>query len=98
VGLVEEIFTTSYELLPAPVRLILSRKYYIDYCMSHREPLLEKVRGFKSENYAESVAKGQLIAGLAPLPDGAQESSVPAGSELGGRGGRGSDQGNYLKR
>lgn len=60
-GSIEAVFTKSYELLPAPVRLVLSRKYYIDYCMSHREPLLEKVRVFKADNYADSVAKQQLL-------------------------------------
>jgi hypothetical protein len=49
VNSLESIFNDSYKLIPIPFRLVLPRKYFLDYCMSHREPLLEKVKIFKAD-------------------------------------------------
>jgi hypothetical protein len=49
---IETAFVTSYELLPTPVRLLLPRQSFIDYCMGHRDSLLDKVSQYKSANWA----------------------------------------------
>ena len=45
-------FGKAYELLPVPVRLVLSRDNFLNFCMLKKEPLLEKVQKYK-ENKAK---------------------------------------------
>jgi hypothetical protein len=65
---VQAAFMTTYELLPAPVRLLLPRQSFIDYCMSHRDPLLAKVSAYKAENWAAlGYASQEQALGSVPL-------------------------------
>lgn len=54
-------FEKAYELLPVPVRLILSRDNFLSFCMLKREPLLEKVQKYK-ENNAKTLEQTVQVA------------------------------------
>lgn len=54
-------FEKAYELLPVPVRLVLSRDNFLNFCMLKREPLLEKVQKYKENNVKGSEEVTQAV-------------------------------------
>ena len=42
----------TYELLPMPVRLVVSRAQFIEFAMKHKAPLLQKVAEAKDKRLA----------------------------------------------
>lgn len=61
-------FEKAYELLPVPVRLVLSRDNFLNFCMLKREPLLEKVQKFKENNTRplEQIGQESIDADASP--------------------------------
>lgn len=49
-----DLFEKTYELLPAPVRLIIKRDKYLSFCLKRKEPLLIRVSHFKEERKLEN--------------------------------------------
>jgi hypothetical protein len=45
-------FEKAYELLPMPVRLVVSRAQFIEFTMKHKAPLLQKVSEVKHKRLA----------------------------------------------
>lgn len=41
-GYIETFFENGYEFLPVPVRLMLPKEKFVEYCMTKKEPLLVK--------------------------------------------------------
>ncbi|MEY4750173.1 MAG: hypothetical protein RIQ60_2387 [Pseudomonadota bacterium] len=80
---VESAFDKSYELLPGPVRLLLSRKIFIDYCMSHRGPLVEKIHRYKVNNWAAlGYSSAEQASSSSPLRlEHASETGAPANTQ-----------------
>ena len=54
---IESVFSKAYELLPAPVRLIVRREWCLSYLQSRKAPLLAQLQLYRAERYgsAESV-------------------------------------------
>lgn len=41
------VFDKAYEVLPMPVRMLLPRDMFLQYCIQHKEPLLLKLDDYK---------------------------------------------------
>lgn len=46
---VESVFTKAYELLPAPVRMVVKREWCLSYLQSRKTPLLVKLQLYRDE-------------------------------------------------
>ncbi|MEI6596295.1 MAG: hypothetical protein WCO28_12085 [Bacteroidota bacterium] len=60
--LLNTIFEKGYEILPFPVRLIISRARFLEFTMTHRDSLLQKVMTLKdqrNEKLSEKEISGQ---------------------------------------
>ncbi|ATM88547.1 TPA: hypothetical protein U5D93_000390 [Yersinia enterocolitica] len=54
---VESVFSKAYELLPAPVRMVVKREWCLSYLQSRKTPLLVKLQLYRDErNRAEEPA------------------------------------------
>lgn len=42
-------FETTYELMPTAIRLVLSREKFIDFCLTRKESILQKLSAYKIE-------------------------------------------------
>lgn len=51
----EKFFSTIYETIPTPVRIILPREAFIQFCLTQKEPLLNKVQSIKQEIENNSI-------------------------------------------
>jgi hypothetical protein len=49
-------FEKAYELLPMPIRLIVTRAQFIEFTMKHKAPLLQKVHEIKHKRLALAAA------------------------------------------
>jgi hypothetical protein len=39
-----------YELLPTPIRLVMSRDIFLSFCLTYKDPILMKVEGYKERS------------------------------------------------
>lgn len=46
---VESVFSKAYELLPAPVRMVVKREWCLSYLQSRKTPLLVKLQLYRDE-------------------------------------------------
>ena len=53
----------TYELLPMPVRLMVSRAQFIEFTMKHKTPLLQKVAEVKQKRLALASSAKENAAG-----------------------------------
>jgi hypothetical protein len=63
----EQVFSTAYELIPTPVRLVLPRDTFIQFCMCKKEPLLKKLEEYKSSN--KTPTKKETVISMEPAID-----------------------------
>jgi len=54
-ALIESVFSKAYELLPVPVRLVVRRKWCLDYLQSRKAPLLAQLQLYRAERYGSTV-------------------------------------------
>ncbi|CAG20352.1 hypothetical protein [Photobacterium profundum] len=40
---ITKAFENTYEFLPMPIRMLLSKEKFVSYCKTHKEPLIEKI-------------------------------------------------------
>ncbi|ELR63163.1 hypothetical protein C942_04059 [Photobacterium marinum] len=40
---ITKAFENTYEFLPMPIRMLLPKEKFISYCLTHKEPLIEKI-------------------------------------------------------
>ncbi|MGE4389185.1 MAG: hypothetical protein AB7E14_17290, partial [Citrobacter sp.] len=45
---VEVVFSKAYELLPAPVRIVLKREWCLSYLQSQKAPILVKLQLYRA--------------------------------------------------
>lgn len=48
-----DCFEKFYEILPIPVRLVISRSWFTDFLLKRKDPLLEKVSKIKNQRSEE---------------------------------------------
>lgn len=48
-----DFFEKFYEILPIPVRLVISRSWFTDFLLKRKDPLLEKVSKIKNQRSEE---------------------------------------------
>ncbi|WP_245191213.1 hypothetical protein [Kluyvera georgiana] len=68
---VEVVFSKAYELLPAPVRIVLKREWCLSYLQSQKAPILKKLQLYR----ADKLSPAELSA----LP---QSDSEKAASQI----------------
>lgn len=61
--LLSAYFEKAYELLPMPVRLIVTRAQFIDFTMKHKAPLLQKVEEIKHKRLALAASPKENTPG-----------------------------------
>ena len=66
---VEVVFSKAYELLPAPVRIVLKREWCLSYLQSQKAPILVKLQLYR----AGKLSSAELSA--LPLPDSEKATS-----------------------
>ncbi|EJB3895885.1 hypothetical protein LD632_15125 [Salmonella enterica] len=66
---VEVVFSKAYELLPAPVRIVLKREWCLSYLQSQKAPILVKLQLYR----AGKLSPAELSA--LPLPDSEKTAS-----------------------
>jgi len=44
----ERIFSTAYDVMPLPVRLVLPQETFLKFCMDRKKPILEKLEIYKT--------------------------------------------------
>ena len=66
---VEVVFSKAYELLPAPVRMVLKREWCLSYLQSQKAPILVKLQLYR----AGKLSPAELSA--LPLPDSEKAAS-----------------------
>ena len=49
---IESCFNKAFELLPTPVRLVLPRNVFFDFCHKHKEKLISKAMQYRENNFA----------------------------------------------
>ncbi len=55
-------FDKVYEMLPMPIRLVVSRVKFIDFCMTKKEPIVAKFSTYRSSKIeALSIAKSKEV-------------------------------------
>jgi len=45
---ITKAFENTYEFLPMPIRMLLSKEKFVSYCMTHKEPLIDKINELNS--------------------------------------------------
>ena len=43
------LFEIAYEMLPGVVRIVLSKEKFVEFCLNKKEPLLHKIKEYRSE-------------------------------------------------
>ncbi|MFV7208026.1 hypothetical protein ACK6UO_22815, partial [Escherichia coli] len=66
---VEVVFSKAYELLPAPVRIVLKREWCLSYLQSQKAPILVKLQLYR----AGKLSPAELSA--LPIPDSEKTAS-----------------------
>ena len=62
----EKIFSTTYDLMPLPVRLVLSERTFIQFCMDRKKPILDKLATYKSPKNKSVDVVESVIPEVAP--------------------------------
>ncbi|WP_312805783.1 hypothetical protein [Atlantibacter hermannii] len=68
--LVESVLKKAYELLPAPVRLVVSRDWCLRYLHARKEPLLAQLRQYqaaRAEGLSPPTPEAEKV--MQPVPD-----------------------------
>ncbi|MDI3441594.1 hypothetical protein QLG07_19185 [Erwinia sp. V90_4] len=66
---INNLFNKVYEILPTPVRLILSRERCLQYLMSNKGPLLTKLQDYRKTQQPENTAIEPItLAGQEHIP------------------------------
>ena len=73
---VEVVFSKAYELLPAPVRIVLKREWCLSYLQSQKAPILVKLQLYR----AGKLSPAELSA--LPLPNSEKAASKTLPSVL----------------
>ena len=75
----EKVLSTAYEALPAPVRLVLPKEKFIEFCLSKKGDILQKAKSTAPISLEELLPK--FIA-VVSVVDGVNEKIIKKGVEV----------------